>query len=50
MNLALEKREIVTTSGEGRGEITSDIGKVTGMAADVSTTENLGKTCGAFGG
>jgi hypothetical protein len=34
----------------GRGEIRSEIGKVTGMVADVPTRDSLGKSYGAFGG
>ena len=41
VNLALEKREGVTMGVKGRGEIRSEIGKITGMAADAPTTEYL---------
>lgn len=44
VNLA-EKREGVTIGGKGRGEI----GKVTGMFADVSNMDCLRKIYGAFG-
>ena len=40
--MALEKSERVTMGGKDRGEIRSKIGKVTGMVADVPTTEILG--------
>ena len=42
MNLALEKRERVTTGGKGRDEIRSEVG-VTGMVVDASTTDSLEK-------
>ena len=45
MNLVLEKGERVTMGGKGRGEI----GKVTGMFADVSNMDCLRKIYGAFG-
>jgi hypothetical protein len=35
---------------KGRGEIRSEIGKVTGMVADVPATDSLGKRYEAFGG
>ena len=50
MNLALEKRERVIMGGKGRDEIRSEIGKVTGMVADVPATDSLGKRYEAFGG
>ena len=48
MNLALEKRERVTT--EGRGEIRVEVGKVTGMVSHAPNTNSLGIKYGAFGG
>ena len=50
MNLGLEKGERVTTEGKGRGEIRSEAGEVSGVVADVSTTNSLGKRYGAIGG
>jgi hypothetical protein len=50
VNLALEKRERVTTGGKGRGDIDGEIGKVTGMVAVAPTMDNLGKRCGGIGG
>ena len=46
MNLALEKRVRVTTGCKGRGEIISEVGKVTGMVADAPIIDSLG----SFGG
>ena len=51
MNLALEKRERVTTSGKGRGEIRSEIiVKVNGMVADMPIADRQGRRYGAFEG
>ena len=44
MNQALEKRKRVTMGGKARGEIRVEVGKVTGMVADV-----WGKRYRAFG-
>ena len=41
MNLVLEKGERVTTGGKGRGEIGGEAGEVTGVVANVPTTDNL---------
>ena len=49
MNLALEKREMVTMGGKGRGEIRGNVGKVIEMVADLPATDSLRKRCGAFG-
>ena len=38
MNLALEKGERITTGCKGRGEIGGEAGEVTGVVADVPTT------------
>ena len=43
VNRALEKWERVITGDKGRGEVRSEIGKVTGIAADVPAMDNLGK-------
>ena len=43
MNLPLEKGEMVTMGGKGRGEIGVETGEVTGVVADVPTTDGLGK-------
>jgi hypothetical protein len=43
VNLAFEKREMVTTRGKGRGEIRSEIGKVIGMVVDTPTIDSLAK-------
>ena len=50
MNLVLEKRKRVTTGGKGRGDIRSEVGKVTGITADAPTMNNLGRRYGAFVG
>ena len=49
MYLALEKEERVTTGGKG-GEIGGEAGEVTGVVADVPTTDGLGKRHGTFSG
>ena len=41
MNLALEKRERITTGGKGK--IRGEIGKVTGMDSDEPTMDSLAK-------
>ena len=48
MNLVLEKRERITAGGKGRGEIRNEMGKITGMVADVPTTDSLGNMYRAF--
>ena len=48
VNLIFEKTEMVTTGG--RGEVTSKTEKISGMVADVPTTDSLRKRCGEFGG
>ena len=48
VNLILEKREMVIMGY--KGEIKSEIGKVTGMVADARTMNSLGKRWGSFGG
>ena len=50
MNLALEKRERVTTGGKGRGKIGGEDGEVTGVVADAPTTDDLEKRYGTFSG
>ena len=50
VNLMLKKWESVTTGGKGRGEIRDEIGKVTGLIADVPITDSLRKWYGTFGG
>ena len=50
VNLMLEKREQVSMGGKGRGDITSEIGKDTGLAADEPTMYSLGKRYGWCGG
>ena len=42
MNLALEE-ERVTAGGKGRGKIGGEAGEVTGLVANVPTTDGLGK-------
>ena len=49
MNLTVEKRERVTTGGNGRGETRSEIGKVIGINADAPTTDTWEKMYRAFG-
>ena len=44
MNLALEKKEKVTTGGKSRGEA----GEVTGVIANAPTTDGLGRRYGNF--
>ena len=44
------EKERVTLGGKARGGIKSEVGKVTGMITNASTTNSLGKRCGAFGG
>ena len=44
------KQYNTTTGGKGRGEIRSEAGEVTGVVANVSTTDGLEKGYGAFGG
>ena len=41
MNLALEKRERVSTRGKWRGEIGGEAGVVTGVVADAPTIDGL---------
>ena len=48
MNLMLEKEEKVTMGSKGRGEIRGEAGEVTGVAANVPTTDGLGKRNGMF--
>ena len=43
MNLAMKKRERITTGGKGKGKITSEIGNVTGKIVDAPNTDSLGK-------
>ena len=50
MELALEKVERVTMGGKSRGEIGDEAGEVTGVVADVPTTDGLGKRYGMFSG
>ena len=50
MNMALEKGERVTMGGKGRGEIGGEAGEVTGVVAEASTTDGLGKRYGTFSG
>ena len=50
MNLALEKMKRVTIGGKSRGEMGNEIGKVTGMTADVPTTDSLEKKMEFFCG
>ena len=42
MNLALDKRERVTTGCKGRGEVRGEAGEVTGVVADTPTTDGFG--------
>ena len=49
VNLASKKREGIITGGKDSSVIRSDIGKATGMVADVPTLDSLGKRYGAFG-
>ena len=46
MNLALEKWERVTTGGKDKGEIESEAVEVTGVVANVPTTDGLAKRYG----
>ena len=48
MNLVLEKGERVTMGGKGRSEIGGEVGEVTGMVANVPTTDGLGKRYGTL--
>ena len=50
MNLVLVKGERVTTGGKGRGEIGGKAGEVTGVVANASTSDGLGKRYGTFSG
>ena len=50
MNLALEKGERVTMGAKGRSEIRGEAGEVSGVVANVPTTDGLGKRYRAFGG
>jgi hypothetical protein len=50
VNLVLEKEERVAMGDKGRGEVRGEAGEVTGVVADVSTTNGLGKRNGVFGG
>ena len=44
MNLALEKEERVIMGGKGRGEIRGEAGEVTGVVANVPTTDSVEKS------
>ena len=47
----MEKRErVTTTGGKDRGEVRSEIRKVTGMVTGVPTMDCLKKRYGVFGG
>ena len=50
MSLELEKGERVTMGGKGRVEIGGEAGEVTGVVANVPTTDGLGKRYGTFSG
>ena len=50
MNLALEKRERVTTGDKDRDEVRGVAGEVTGVVANVPTTNDVRKKNGAFSG
>ena len=50
MNLALEKGKRVTTGCKCRGEIGGEAEEVTGVVANVPTTDGLGKRYGTFSG